>query len=79
MVAELDLTIAVTTTVVDLCGSLGKECWALAPSVPPWRYGFSGDKMHFYESVKVFRQNHDEDWDAVIERVTKALKARIEE
>lgn len=79
MVAELDLTIAVTTTVVDLCGALGKECWALAPGIPPWRYGFSGDKMHFYESVKVFRQHEGDDWSAVIERVTEALKARIEE
>ena len=78
MVSELDLIVSVTTTVVDLCGALGKECWALAPSIPPWRYGFSGDKMHFYDSVKVFRQKDGEEWAPVIDRVTKALKERFE-
>lgn len=57
LVSELDLVIAPTTTVVDLCGSLGKECWVIAPECPPWRYWGDTDQMYFYKSVKVFRKD----------------------
>lgn len=77
MVCELDLIIAVTTTVVDLCGALGKECWALVPSIPPWRYAHEGEKMHFYDSVKVFRQADGDVWPMVLDRVQSALKDRL--
>lgn len=70
LVSELDLVIAVTTTVVDLCGALGKECWALVPDVPPWRYGIDGDAMFFYESVRVFRSKGN--WSPVMKEVCDA-------
>jgi len=74
LVSELDLVIAVTTTVVDLCGALGKECWALVPEVAPWRYATSGEKMFFYDSVKVFRSKGD--WTHVMKEVCDAWHQR---
>ena len=56
LVAELDLVISVTTSVVHLCGGLGVECWTLVPDKPQWRYQLEGDSIPWYNSVKLFRQ-----------------------
>ncbi len=74
LVSELDLVISVTTTVVDLCGALGKECWALVPKVPPWRYAHEGEKMFFYDSVRVFRSKGE--WAPVMREIVDAWKSR---
>ncbi len=59
LVDELDLVISVTTAAVDIAGALGKECWVLVPSKPHWRYGMTGDKKVWYDSVKLYRQQKD--------------------
>lgn len=56
LVAELDLVISVTTTVVHLAGGLGKECWCLVPDKPMWRYGIKGDDLPWAKSVTLYRQ-----------------------
>lgn len=58
LVSELDYVVSVTTTVVDLCGALGKECHVLVPSTPYWRYGLKD--MPWYKAVKLYR--HNKDW-----------------
>lgn len=79
LVSNLDLVIAPTTSVVDLCGALGKECWVMADEHPQWRYSDHAgpDKMFFYESVKVYRQQKWGEWRPVVERIIKDLKERI--
>lgn len=75
LVANLDLVIAVQTSVVDLCGGLGVPCWALCNASPQWRYTghFGPDTMYFYDSVRVFRQATEGDWAPVMARVEGAL------
>lgn len=75
LVSNLDLVIAVQTSVVDLCGALGVPCWALTDAVPQWRYtGFFGDDtMGFYESVKVYRQKEWGQWAPVVNKVARDL------
>ena len=60
LIAELDLVITVTTTVVHLCGALGVPCLVFVPKTPQWRYGTEGDKMPWYNSVELLRQ--EEEW-----------------
>ena len=74
LVAELDLVISVTSGVIHLCGALGKECWVLTPKAPMWRYGLFGDKMPWYDSVKLYRQTGK--WVDVIAQVAKDLRDR---
>lgn len=77
LLVNLDLVIAVQTSVVDLCGALGVPCWALADENPQWRYtGFFGDDtMGFYESVKVYRQKQWGEWKPLVNQVARDLKA----
>jgi Tfp pilus assembly protein PilF len=71
LVAELDLVISVTTSVIHLAGALGKEVWCLAPSKPRWFYGLEGNPP-FYKSLKMFRQTQE--WP--IKEVVKLLQLR---
>lgn len=84
LVSALDLVIAPTTSVVDLCGALGVECWALVDENPQWRYSdvcapAGPDSMWFYESVRTFRQQARDNgkWDRVIGEVAAALRERV--
>src|SRR5215469_10984191 len=61
-VNSLDLVITVCTTIHHLAGALGVPCWTLVPSKPSWRYQTKGDRLPWYDSVRLFRQEKDGDW-----------------
>lgn len=63
LVAELDLVIAVPTSVVHLAGGLGIPCWCIVHPNPHFMFGLEGDSMPFYNSVKLFRRKKG--WDVV--------------
>lgn len=81
LIAALDLVIAPTTSVVDLAGALGKECWAMVDAYPPWRYSDAAgdDRMWFYDSVRVFRQQVRDNrrWERVVGEIRRALSERF--
>lgn len=72
LVAELDLVISVTTTVVHAAGAVGTECWCLVPKYPSFRFHLSGE-MPWHKSVKLIRQGKNERWADVTHRVAKML------
>jgi len=79
LVSSLDLVIAPTTSIVDLCGALGVPCWAMVDAHPQWRYSpLAGkDQMWFYENVRTFRQKPDEKtWGRVVNEIRKAIAER---
>lgn len=71
-VASLDLVITVCTTVHYLGGALGVPTWTLVPSRPSWRYMTKGERLPWYNSVRLFRQDGD-DWRGPINRVAQEL------
>ena len=74
----LDLVITVDTSIVHLCGTLGKECWMLQPlKETDFRWGDEsmGSKNVWYPSVRVFRNPND--WNVVFEQVEQDLKDRV--
>jgi len=58
LIAELDLVISVTTAAVHCAGALGIKTWALVPGNAAWRYGTLGEKMPWYRSVDLIRQEN---------------------
>lgn len=74
LVNALDLVISVDTSTVHLAGALGKDCWAMIPFVPDWRWQLEGDTTPWYDSVKLFRQPERNDWASVIERIKSELE-----
>lgn len=74
LIAACDLVITVCQTAVHQAGGLGIPCWCLTPHKVAWRYGvWGGEKMPWYSSVRLFRQSPDQQWNSVIERVSKEL------
>lgn len=69
LVDELDLIVTVQTAVVHIAGALGKPCWVLVPRRPHWRYHLTGDRMPWYDSVKLYRQKSD--WAGVINKIAE--------
>ncbi|MDR3438541.1 tetratricopeptide repeat protein [Telmatospirillum sp.] len=74
LVANLDLVIAVDTSVVHLVGALGKPIWVLSRFAGCWRWFVDGDESPWYPTARVFRQTTRGDWDEVIGRVVVALQ-----
>jgi hypothetical protein len=72
-VNSLDLVITVATTVHHLAGALGVPVWTLVPSRPSWRYRLSGERVPWYGSARMFRQEADGDWSAPVEKIARAI------
>ena len=73
LVSALDVVISVCTAVIHLGGALGRPVWIMAPFSPEWRYGFSGEKMPWYPSSRMFRQPAFGQWEPVIDQVAREL------
>lgn len=72
LLSELDLVITVTTATSHLCGALGVPAWVLVPNKPRWFYGLTGDRLPWYESVKMYRQTKE--WAGVINKIAQDLR-----
>ena len=76
LVSALDLVVSVCTSVVSLGGALGKPVWVMVPSSPGWIFMREGERMPWFPSVKIFRQEKPMEWEPVIQRVVEALETR---
>ncbi len=78
LVAELDLVISVPTAITHLAGALGVPCWCLTHPRPHIHYARHGDKMPYYDSVRLFRREDDNDWAASVREVAGHLRELID-
>jgi tetratricopeptide (TPR) repeat protein len=75
LACALDLVISVQTAIVHLAGALGRPVWVMAPYSPEWRYGFTGARMPWYPSVRLFRQPSFGEWSPTIAEVAGEVAA----
>ena len=71
LIANLDLVISIDTAVLHLAGTMGSQTFALLNTKADWRW-----KEHhppWYSNMRYFRQQTLNDWQSVIQDVTKAL------
>ncbi len=73
LVCALDSVVSVCTALVHLTGALGRPAWVLVPAVPEWRYMREGERMPWYPSVTLFRQQRVGEWAGVVEQVARRL------
>ena len=70
---NLDLLIAVDTSVAHLAGALGKPAWIMLSFVPDWRWFTNRPDSPWYPSVRLFRQPANNDWESVVESLRTEL------
>lgn len=79
-ISMLDLVIAVDTGLAHLAASIGKETWLLLPrGVTDFRWGWDGERIGWYPTLRVFRNPDGDQWKDVMLRIAAALEARVKE
>ncbi|HWV17801.1 MAG TPA: hypothetical protein VNZ68_04405 [Rhodocyclaceae bacterium] len=74
----LDLVVIVDTGPAHLAASLGVETWILLPNLGnDFRWMQERDDCPWYPSVRLFRQDINEPWSSVLQRVATALHERM--
>ena len=73
IIANLDLVIAVDTSVVHLTGALGKRVWTMLFHTPDWRWMVNQENTPWYPSMALFSQKHPGIWDDVISEINELL------
>ena len=77
VLANCDLLISSDSAVVHLAGAMGIPTWLALRWIPEWRWGLEGERTAWYDSVRLFRQTRDGDWDTVIRAMVAAWKHEI--
>lgn len=78
LIQALDVVVSVDTAVAHLAGALGKPVCTLVTNACDWRWDRSSSKTVWYDSMRVFRQKKQGDWDTCIHSVRHFLKWHIE-
>lgn len=73
-IENMDLVICNDTSLAHVAGALGKPCWVILPHVYNWRWHVDLSKCDWYDSVKIFRQETQGDWNKVFAAVEEELK-----
>lgn len=74
LIAQLDLVIAVDTSVAHLAGAMGKKIWMLSRYDSCWRWMRGREDTPWYPDMKIYRQRKSGDWPDVIARVVADLR-----
>ena len=67
--AQLDLLVSVDTSVAHLGAALGLATWILLPYRPDWRWQLGRSDSPWYPSVRLLRQQTQDDWSATLQRL----------
>jgi tetratricopeptide (TPR) repeat protein len=73
VIVQLDLVIAVDTSVAHLAGAMGKAVALLLPFSPDFRWLLDRADTPWYPTMRLFSQSALGDWDGVVERLCGEL------
>ncbi|MTI09565.1 tetratricopeptide repeat protein [Curvivirga aplysinae] len=79
LIEQLDLVIAVDTSVAHLAGALGKPVWTLIPYGAEWRWLLEHERTPWYPTMRLYRQKVLGHWGPVLDRLKQHLYDVLEE
>jgi tetratricopeptide (TPR) repeat protein len=74
VIQNLDLVIAIDTSMVHLAGALGRPVWLPLNHSADWRWLTGRENSPWYPTLRLFRQPAIDEWDTV----SAALRSRLE-
>jgi tetratricopeptide (TPR) repeat protein len=77
-IRQMDLVIAVDTSVAHIAGAMGIPCWCLQSWNPDWRWMLNRTDSPWYKSIQLFRQPAYRDWSGVFDAVYHSLRAKLD-
>jgi len=77
LIAELDLVISVCTSIAHLSGALGRPTWTMLACAADWRWLQGRADSPWYPTMRLFRQPHPRDWNAVARSIAFELRALV--
>ena len=73
LLSKLDVLITIDSSIAHMAGALSVKTFLLLPKIAEWRW-FKDDKTTpWYNSMRIFRQKENGNWQEVIERVKREL------
>jgi len=75
LVCALDGVLTVCTAIVHLTGGLGRPALVMVPFGADWRYGGSGERMMWYPTVRLVRQQKVGQWTEVLDEVSRRISS----
>lgn len=80
IVANLDLVIAVDTSVAHLAGAMGKPVWMFSRYKGCWRWGVEGKCLakSWYPSMRILRETEYDNWGPIIASAAKEFGSFVE-
>ncbi|CAN7631567.1 tetratricopeptide repeat protein [Caballeronia sp. LjRoot34] len=77
LIENLDLVIAVDTSVAHLAAAMGKPVWLLNRFAGCWRWLRERDDSPWYPTIRLFNQRQRGNWDEVLTHVATALQQQF--
>jgi tetratricopeptide (TPR) repeat protein len=74
LIDNLDLVIATDSTIAHLAGAMAKPVWILNRFDSDWRWMLNRTDTPWYPTVRLFPQHSSDDWESVVDSVTRALR-----
>jgi tetratricopeptide (TPR) repeat protein len=74
LIQQLDLVIAVDTSVAHLAGALAIPVWTLLQFDADWRWFLDQSETAWYPTMRLFRQQQRKQWSTVIQQVLENLR-----
>jgi len=73
IIAGCDVVITSCTSVAHLSAAMGIPTWIVTPIMPYYTWVVPGDKSHWYDSVRLFRQEKYGEWEAPFQKIREEL------
>jgi ADP-heptose:LPS heptosyltransferase len=71
--SEMDLVIAVDTSLAHLAGALAVPVWLMLPWAADWRWMLERSDNPWYPTMRIFRQQKHGDWRSVLAEIACEL------
>lgn len=78
-VASCDLVISSCTSVAHLSAAMGVPTWVVIPILPYYLWAIPGEKVPWYDSVRLFRQKEFGSWEHPFTDINNELKKLCKE